>query len=104
VAFGLIRHWKTYGMLDFLQLDNELYFRRSNWYPRPFGLVFRSFLFYGIAPVFLPVGAPWRNGVIESFNDMPNQMLFGISCFPGYGALKRRGRDSQRSNKKTRHA
>lgn len=60
--------WKTHGMPDALQMDNELAFRGSNRYPRSFGNVVRFALSQGVAPVFIPVSEPWRNGIIEKFN------------------------------------
>ena len=60
--------WKTHGMPDALQMDNELAFRGSNRYPRSFGNVVRFALSQGVAPVFIPVSEPWRNGMIEKFN------------------------------------
>ncbi|MFT4153709.1 integrase core domain-containing protein, partial [Parafilimonas sp.] len=49
-------------------MDNELAFRGSNRYPRSFGSVVRFALSQGVAPVFIPVKEPWRNGIIEKFN------------------------------------
>lgn len=60
--------WQTHGMPDALQMDNELAFRGSNRYPRSFGNVVRFALSQGVAPVFIPVSEPWRNGIIERFN------------------------------------
>ena len=60
--------WQTHGMPDALQMDNELAFRGSNRYPRSFGSVVRFALSQGVAPVFIPVSEPWRNGIIEKFN------------------------------------
>jgi hypothetical protein len=60
--------WQTHGMPDALQMDNELAFRGSNRYPRSFGSVVRFALSQGVAVVFIPLGEPWRNGIIEKFN------------------------------------
>lgn len=100
IASSLMRCWKAVGMPDFLQLDNELSFRGSNRYPRSFGLVIRVCLFYGIQPVFIPIGEPWRNGVIESFNDTYNHKFFRRQWFPSYAALKRQSKRFQRFHNK----
>ncbi|NIW11436.1 MAG: DDE-type integrase/transposase/recombinase, partial [Gammaproteobacteria bacterium] len=71
-ALGLISCWKTMGMPDFLQVDNQLCFRGSNRHSRSFGIVLRVCLLLGIEVVFIPIGEPWRNGVVESFNDTYN--------------------------------
>ena len=60
--------WHTHGIPDALQMDNELAFRGSNRYPRSFGSVVRFALSQGVAPVFIPISEPWRNGMIEKFN------------------------------------
>jgi hypothetical protein len=76
IASGLLRCRKSVGLPDFLQLDNALSFRGSNRYPRAMGLVIRLCLYYDIRPVFIPIGEPWRNGVIEHFNDTYNRKFF----------------------------
>lgn len=100
IAQGLMRCWKTMGMPDFLQLDNELSFRGSNRHPRSFGIVIRLCLLYGITPVFIPVGEPWRNGIVERFNDTYNDKFFRRQWFPSYAALKRQSKNFQRFHNK----
>ena len=89
VAGSLLRCWKTVGVPDFLLLDNELSFRGSNRYPRSPGLVIRLCLHFGVQPVFIPVSEPWRNAVIESFNDTYNKKFFRRQWFNSYAQLKR---------------
>jgi putative transposase len=95
VAASLMRCWKTVGMPDFLQLDNELSFRGSNRYPRSMGLIIRLCLYYGVTPVFIPIGEPWRNGVIESFNNTYDKKFYRRQWFPSYAALKRQSKNFQ---------
>jgi putative transposase len=95
VAASLMRSWKTVGMPDFLQMDNELSFRGSNRYPRSMGLVIRLCLYYGVTPVFIPIGEPWRNGVIESFNNTYDKKFYRRQWFPSYAALKRQSKNFQ---------
>jgi len=68
IVGAIASFWKTHGMPDALQMDNELAFRGSNRYPRSFGSVIRFALSQGVAPVFIPIAEPWRNGIIEKFN------------------------------------
>src|SRR5882672_6556045 len=68
IVGAIASFWQTHGMPDALQMDNELAFRGSNRYPRSFGSVVRFALSQGVAPVFIPVKEPWRNGIIEKFN------------------------------------
>jgi len=100
IAGNLLRCWKAMGLPDFLQLDNELSFRGSNRYPRSPGLVIRLCLFFGVQPVFIPLGEPWRNGVIEKFNDTYNKKFFRRQWFPSYLMLKRQSKNFQRFHNK----
>lgn len=68
VCQGLIRFWKTAGVPDFIQMDNDLSFWGSLKMPNVIGKVIRLCLQHGITPVFIPVRSPWRNGLIERFN------------------------------------
>jgi hypothetical protein len=69
------------GIPDFLQLDNELCFCGSNRYPRSFGIVLKLCPLLGIEVVFSPIGEPWRNGAVESFNDTYNRRFFRTQWF-----------------------
>jgi putative transposase len=95
VAASLMRCWKTLGIPDFLQMDNELSFRGSNKYPRSFGIVIRLCLHYGVEPVFIPIREPWRNGVIEHFNDTYSKKFFRRQWFNSYVHLKRQSKSFQ---------
>ncbi len=100
VASSLLRSWKAIGVPDFLQLDNELSFRGSNKYPRSPGLIIRLCLHFGVNPVFIPVKEPWRNGVIEKFNDTYNKKFFRQQWFPSYVTLKYQSKNFQRFHNK----
>lgn len=100
VASSLMRAWKAMGPPDFLQLDNELSFRGSNRHPRSPGLVIRLCLHFGVTPVFIPIGEPWRNGTIEKFNDTYNKKFFRRQWFPSYAMLKRQSKNFQRFHNK----
>ena len=67
--------WKSYTIPDFLQMDNELSFKGSNRHPRGLGLLLRTALSMDVTPRFIPVGEPWRNGVIERFNQKVEKTL-----------------------------
>ena len=95
-----MRCWKAMGMPDFLQMDNALTFRGSNRYPRSFGLVIRLCLHYGVTPVFIPIKEPWRNGVIESFNDSYDKNFYRRQWFASYSTLKRQSKNFQRFHNK----
>ena len=49
IVEAIASFWKTHGMPDALQMDNELAFRDSNRYPFSFGKVVRFALNQGVA-------------------------------------------------------
>lgn len=100
VASSLLRCWKAIGLPDYLQLDNELSFRGSNKHPRSFGIVLRLCLHFGVQPLFIPISEPWRNGVIEKFNDTYNRKFFRRQWFTSYTTLKRQSKNFQRFHNK----
>jgi hypothetical protein len=61
--------WKRMGIPDNLQVDNELAFFGSPTHPRGMGPLIRLCLLHGVDLWFIPRSEPWRNGVIEKFND-----------------------------------
>lgn len=95
VAASLLRCWKAIGLPDFIQFDNGLSFRGSNRYPRSPGLVIKLCLYFGVQPVFIPIGEPWRNGEIEKFNDTYNKKFFRQQWFGSYATLKRQSKNFQ---------
>lgn len=100
IANGLLRCWKSMGLPDFLQIDNELSFRGSNRYPRSLGIVLRLCLYFGIQPVFIPVAEPWRDGIIEHFNDTYDKKFFRRQRFSSYAMLKRQSKNFQQFHNK----
>ncbi len=89
VARGLLHAWKTIGKPDYLQLDNELSFRGSNRYPRSLGLVLRMCLSLGVHVIFIPIAEPWRNGVIERFQQIFDKTFYRKQFFTSYQQLRR---------------
>jgi len=61
--------WKRLGIPDNLQVDNEMSFFGSPTHPRGMGPLIRLCLHSGVEPWFIPMAEPWRNGVVEKFND-----------------------------------
>ena len=75
ITRSVVSFWKSYSVPDFLQLDNELSFKGSNRHPRGLGLLVRTALDLDVTPRFIPVGEPWRNGVVERFNQKVERTL-----------------------------
>jgi putative transposase len=61
--------WRRLGIPDNQQVDNEAVFFGSRRYPRGMGILIRLCLLSGVEPWFVPMREPWRNGVVEKFND-----------------------------------
>lgn len=75
ITQSVIQFWKSYSLPCFLKLDNELSFRGSNRHPRGLGMLLRTALSLNVIPIFIPVSEPWRNGVIERFNQKVEDTL-----------------------------
>lgn len=75
ITRSVINFWKSYSTPTYLQMDNELSFKGSNRHPRGLGILIRTALEMNVIPVFIPVSEPWRNGVIERFNQHVERTL-----------------------------
>ena len=76
---ALIRAWQTLGIPVYLQMDNTLANLGSHLHPHSFGLVIRLCLKLGIQPLFIPIQEPWRNGIVERFNNVFDKTFFALS-------------------------
>jgi len=61
--------WSRLGIPDNLQVDNAMSFLGSPRYPRALSQFVRLCLHHDVEPWFIPMAEPWRNGIIEKFND-----------------------------------
>jgi transposase len=62
-------NWWRLGMPKHQQVDNEMVLYGSQNHPRGMGCLIRLCLANGVEPWFIPLAEPWRNGVVEKFND-----------------------------------
>lgn len=62
-------NWWRLGIPQHQQIDNEMVFYGSQNHPRGLGCLIRLCLANGVEPWFIPLAEPWRNGVVEKFND-----------------------------------
>lgn len=69
VIEALWASWWRLGLPQYVQVDNEWVFLGSPAHPRGMGNLIRLCLPLGVEPVFIPMNEPWRNGVVEKFND-----------------------------------
>ncbi|MCK5916623.1 MAG: DDE-type integrase/transposase/recombinase [Deltaproteobacteria bacterium] len=77
VIDGFWNIWKRIGIPDQVQIDNAMSFFGSPKHPRGMGPLIRLCLHNGVEPWFIPMAEPWRNGMIESFNDRYEQRFLG---------------------------
>lgn len=69
--------WKRMGIPERVQIDNAMSFFGSPTHPRGMGPLIRLCLHNGVEPWFIPMAEPWRNGMIEKFNDRYQQRFLG---------------------------
>ena len=67
--------WHRLGIPKNLQVDNELSFHGSHRHPRGMGALIRLCLNNCVTLWFIPMSEPWRNGIVEKFNDHFRQKL-----------------------------
>ena len=61
----------------------------SPTHPRGMGKPIRMCLHHGMEPIFIPVKEPWRNGVVEKFNDHWRQKFLGREELKSAAALRK---------------
>ena len=84
ILASLIRCFKLLGIPEYPQRDNKLAMRGSNRFPHSFGLIIRLCLYLCIQPVFIPIGEPWRNGIVERFQDVFDKTFFRFQYFKSF--------------------
>ena len=65
--------WKRLGIPTNIQVDNAMTFFGSPTHPRGMGPLIRLCLHNDVEPWFIPMAEPWRNGMVEQFNDLYQQ-------------------------------
>lgn len=80
--------WQRLGFPTHVQADNEMVFYGSPAHPRGMGLLIRLCLAQGIEPWFIPLAEPWRNGVVEKFNDHYRSKFLARVDVPEAAALR----------------
>ena len=88
IVQAMVAGWQRLGIPEVLQVDNELSFRGSNRYPHSFGLLIRLCLYLQVEIVFIPPGEPWRNGIVEKFNDVYDKLFFRQQQFKSLARLQ----------------
>jgi len=88
VLDGTLAIWTRLGIPDNLQIDNAMSFFGSPKYPRAMGQFIRLCLHHDVEPWFIPMSEPWRNGMIEQFNDHYQQKFLSKVTMTTTGELQ----------------
>jgi putative transposase len=86
-----LQTWQTLGLPDALQMDNDAAFCGGYKVQRIFGQFVRLCLYLGIEPIFIPVGEPNRNGLVERLNGLWSQSFFKRRRFRSVAHVTRSG-------------
>ena len=89
LAAGMAAMWTTVGVPTIAQFDNHANFRGAippAW--SMFGPVVATCLDLDVVPRFIPLREPWRNGVVEHFNDVWDKSFFRTDRFSGLEHLR----------------
>ena len=93
ISAALVALWERHGVPRRLQLDNGKPFIVGGGTP---GEVVRLCLHQGTTPVFIPQGEPWRNGVVEHYNDTFDKRFFRSERFASREQLSARASEFER--------
>lgn len=97
--------WLRLGMPKHLQVDNEMVFYGSPAHPRGMGSLIRLCLHQGIQLWFIPTSEPWRNGVVEKFNDYYQQkFLTRVEMADEKALIQQSQRFEHRHNQRYRYS
>jgi len=84
-----LKAWQTLGVPDGLQMDNDAAFCGGYKTPRVFGEFVRLCLYLGIEPIFIPVGEPKRNGLVERLHGLWSRSFWNRRHFHSVSHVKR---------------
>lgn len=103
VVPALWETWTRLGIPTIQQFDNELVFFGSRRHPRGLSQILRLCLMHDVEPLFIPPAEPWRNGVVEKFNDHWQQKLLTQPMMTFHELRKRSFEFDSRHNSRWRY-
>jgi hypothetical protein len=89
LAASLAGMWDHIGVPRVAQFDNHANFRggiQPAW--QYFSPIVATCLDLGVTPRFIPLREPWRNGIVEHFNDVWDKSFFRTEVFTGIDHLR----------------
>ena len=90
---ALICSWHTLDIPCYLQMDNQLSLRGSNYCSHSFGVIIRLCLRLRIQPLFISLTELWRNGIIEHFQNVFDKMFFRAQYFKDFDHLYKQAKN-----------
>lgn len=87
VAF-LVAGWQALGIPKILQLDNGTEFLGSPRYPKSLSRPIKLCLHLDVEVLFIPPKSPWRNGCIESFNGLLDELMVRTQKLDNYTQMR----------------
>jgi putative transposase len=91
---SILRCWQTVGIPRVLQMDNAVATGNS-LHPGSICKMLRVCLLAGIQVLFVPFAEPWRQGVVEKFNDFLDKSFFCAHRFQDLAELCEKAQDFQ---------
>lgn len=86
----LLKNLKEFGLIDYLQIDNDAAFTGLGIKPRLFGQFVRIALYFGIELVFIPPGEPKHNSVVERVNGLWASAFWNRNYFSSVAEVKKK--------------
>ncbi len=87
VAFQ-VASWQSIGIPKVLQMDNGSEFLGSPRYPKALSKPIKLCLHLGVEVLFIPLNSPWRNGCVESFNGLIDELVVRGQKLADYGQMR----------------
>lgn len=87
-----IAGWQSIGIPKVLQIDNGTEFMGSPRYPKSLSKPIKLCLHLGVEVLFIPPKSPWRNGCIENFNGLLDELLVRAQELTGLDQMRREAR------------
>ena len=91
VAFQ-VAGWQGIGLPKVLQLDNGSEFLGSPRYPKSLSRPIKLCLHLGVEVLFIPPKSPWRNGCVENFNGLLDELLVRAQQLANYEQMRQEAR------------
>lgn len=91
VAFQ-VAGWQAMGIPKVLQIDNGTEFVGSPRYPKALSKPIKLCLHLDVEVLFIPPKSPWRNGCIERFNGLVDELLVRTQTFATFNQMRQEAR------------